>query len=299
MTTIIDGAQIAADIRHRLQQRLKALVCVTGKRPCLATITVGKRPSSVSYVRRQRAVCSSVDVDFEEISLPEHTRQEELVAEISRLNGEARISGILLQLPLPEHLDQRTAQSYILPHKDVEGVHPMNIGALVSDDRPPVTAPCTALAVMECLRWTKVELSGKEIVIVGHSAIVGKPVLLMLLASATAAPTPTICHIATRHLERHVKRADVLIVAAGRPGLITGSMVKDGVVVIDVGINRVSESGHPEGGKIVGDVCFDEVAVRASHITPVPGGVGVVTCMMLMRNTINLFALQHHQAVER
>lgn len=296
MTVIIDGKLIAGEIRSRLERRLKTLTRAVGERPCLAVLTVGSTPAVLSYIGQQRTLCASLGVDFEEVSLSEQTTQDRLVAEIARLNTDARVTGILLHLPLPAHLDHRAVQSYILPHKDAEGMHPTNIGALVCDDRPPLVAPCTPLAIMECLRWTRIDLAGREVVIVGHSAIVGKPLLLLLLASATAAPTPTVCHIATRHLERHVKRADVLIVAAGRPNLITGSMVKDGVVVVDVGINRIPDGKGST--RVVGDVCFDEVAVRASHITPVPGGVGAVTCMMLMRNLTNLFALQHRQAVE-
>ncbi|HIE43251.1 MAG TPA: bifunctional 5,10-methylenetetrahydrofolate dehydrogenase/5,10-methenyltetrahydrofolate cyclohydrolase, partial [Candidatus Omnitrophica bacterium] len=235
----------------------------------------------------QNKACSELGISYRLNELPESTSQNELVEFIEKLNQNSQVTGIILQMPVPSHINGREVQMAISPSKDVEGIHPCNVGRLLYGTA--VLAPCTALAVMELLRSTKVPLKGKEVTVVGHSEIVGKPLLLMLLESLFESPTPTVCHIATRDVSFHTRGADILIVAVGKAGLITGEMIKEGAIVIDVGINRVvdkDKEGNVIKKKIVGDVVFDEAVKKASLITPVPGGVGPVTTAMLLKNTI-------------
>ncbi|MCK4262297.1 bifunctional 5,10-methylenetetrahydrofolate dehydrogenase/5,10-methenyltetrahydrofolate cyclohydrolase, partial [bacterium] len=213
---------------------------------------------------------------------------------IEKLNEDAKVTGIILQMPVPQQINSRKVQTAISPSKDVEGMNPVNMGMLIYGQAK--VAPCTARGAMELLRSSGVELKGKEVTVVGHSEIVGKPITLMLLESLMESPTPTVCHIATKDLAEHTKKADILIVAVGKAGLIKGDMIKEGAIVIDIGINRVpvlDEKGNPvlnEKGKpkkkTVGDVVFEEAVQRVSYISPVPGGVGPLTTAMLLKNTV-------------
>lgn len=273
---LIDGNQIAAKIKQNLINEIKKIKA-KGIVPHLEAVLVGNNLSAKIYAESQNKACKELDITYKLNTFPESISQTELEDFIRQLNENPEVTGIILQMPVPSHINARQVQTKISPSKDVEGIHPVNIGELVYGKS--VLAPCTALAVMEILKSINVSLKGKEIVIVGHSEIVGKPLMLLLLQSSLESPTPTVCHIATKDLSFHTKRADILIVAAGKAGLIKGDMIKEGAIVIDVGINRV-------GKKIVGDVVFEEAVQKASMITPVPGGVGPVTTVMLLKNTI-------------
>ncbi len=235
------------------------------------------------YVRNQRRVSKRAGIEFDHFQLSADITQAEVMAQIYRLNDDWTVSGIILQRPIPDHLDLKEIQGSIAPNKDVEGMHPANIGKVVYNDY--VMGPCTSLASMECLRATKADMRGMDAVVVGHSEIVGKPLALHLLGELA---TVTVCHHETRQLAMHTRRADVLFVAVGKPNLITADMVKPGAVIIDIGINQITVPDG-EGGKkrkTVGDVAFDEVSDVAGWITPVPGGVGPVTLAILMRNVV-------------
>ncbi len=283
---LIDGKQIASKIKENLILELKQIKD-KGIIPHLEAVLVGDNLSAQIYAENQNKVCKKLGISYKLDKLSESISQKELEDFIRQLNENPKITGIILQMPVPSHINARQVQTKISPAKDVEGIHPVNIGELVYGNS--VLAPCTALAVMEILKNTEVSLKGKEIVIVGHSEIVGKPLMLLLLQSSLESPTPTVCHIATQDLASHTKRADILIVAAGRVGLVKGDMIKEGAIVIDVGINRIvkkDETGKVIDRKIVGDVVFEEAVQKASMITPVPGGVGPVTTVMLLKNTL-------------
>lgn len=292
---LIDGNQIASKIKRNLINDIKNIK-TKGITPHLEAVLVGDNAGAKIYAKNQDKACSELGISYKLDELPETTSQKELEGFIQKLNENPKVTGIILQMPVPSHIDGREVQMKISPSKDVEGIHPFNIGKLLYGENMPArpyfyggVAPCTALAVMEILRSVNVTLKGKEVVVVGHSEIVGKPLMLLLLQSPLESPTPTICHIATKDLAFHTKRADILIVAVGKAGLIKGDMLKEGAIVIDVGINRIikkDETGKVIGRKIVGDVVFDEAVQKASLITPVPGGVGPVTTVMLLKNTL-------------
>ncbi|MCX5709821.1 MAG: bifunctional 5,10-methylenetetrahydrofolate dehydrogenase/5,10-methenyltetrahydrofolate cyclohydrolase, partial [Candidatus Omnitrophica bacterium] len=243
----------------------------------LASIQVGENAGAASYVKSQAKVAEALGIEYQLHKLSEDTHEAHLIDFIQKLNANKSVNGIIIQMPLPQQIDYKKISQYILPEKDVEGMHPQNIGKILFGKAKIL--PCTPAAVMELIAASGVDLYGKEVVIVGHSEIVGKPLALMLLERFA---TVTVCHIGTSKagkLEEHVKKAEVLIVAVGKAGLIKGSLVKEGAIVIDVGINRVAD-------KIVGDVEFETAEPRASYITPVPGGVGPLTVTMLMRNLV-------------
>ncbi len=269
----LDGKALALRIREELAVKTAELKA-HGVTPGLAVILVGNDPASETYVRNKGIACEKAGMHSETIRLPEETTQEELLARIRALNADPAIDGILVQLPLPAHLDERAALNAILPEKDVDGFHLLNAGKLLTGEASVV--PCTPKGVMRLIREAGVSLAGKEAVVVGRSNIVGKPMALLLLQAGC---TVTVCHSKTRDLAEHTRQADVLVVAVGKPGLIRGDMVKPGAVVIDVGINRVD-------GKLYGDVAFDEAAEKAGWLTPVPGGVGPMTIAMLLENTL-------------
>ena len=276
--TVIDGAAIAREIKADVQRRVDALRA-QGKSVRLAALLVGATPSGELYAQRQAESCKAVGVDYQLIPLPADVTQNEVKRQIRALNADASVTGIMMHLPLPPHLRAPRLQYEIDVVKDVEGVNPANIGYVIYGQT--LIAPCTALAVVELIHSTNVELYGAEVVVVGASEIAGKPIALLL---AEQMATVTICHIATRDLARHTRDADILVVAAGKAGLITGEHVKDGAIVIDVGINRIKQ---PDGTmKTVGDVDFESVAKKAAYITPVPGGVGPMTVAMLLKNTL-------------
>ena len=282
---IIDGKKIAGRIKEEVKKGVEELRR-KGIRVTLHSIMVGDNPASKVYVRNQRRGAEEVGIEYNLHEFPEDISQPELIGFIEKLNDDREVSGIILQVPVPPSLNAREIQLHISPSKDVEGVNPYNMGLLLYGRGRLL--PCTPRAAMILLESTGVPLKGKEVTLVGHSEIVGKPLALMLLESLYEAPTPTVCHIATRDLSFHTRRADILIVAVGKAGLIRGDMIKEGAVVIDIGINRVKvkdEEGK-EKFKIVGDVVFEEALEKVSFITPVPGGVGPVTTAVLLQNTL-------------
>jgi methylenetetrahydrofolate dehydrogenase (NADP+)/methenyltetrahydrofolate cyclohydrolase len=279
---IIDGNAYAQTILADARSRA-AVLRESGWQPRLVSLTVGDNPAAALYVRNQGRACEQVGVGFESRSYPGEITQGEMLAAIQALNVDPRVTGIILQRPVPAGLDLKCLQETVHPIKDVEGMNPANIGNIVYGDF--ALGPCTSLASVALLRSTGLTLRGLDIVIVGHSEIVGKPVALLLVEELA---TVTLCHHGTRNLAQHTRRADALFVAVGKPGLITGDMVKPGAAVIDIGINHV-EVEQPDGSRvreIVGDVDFDSVREVAGWITPVPGGVGPVTVAMLLRNTL-------------
>jgi methylenetetrahydrofolate dehydrogenase (NADP+) / methenyltetrahydrofolate cyclohydrolase len=275
---IIDGAALATALREDVIKRVAGLAA-QGRAVHLTAILVGSTPAGELYADRQRQACQAVGINYTLRTLPAETDAATLKKTIQSLNHDPSVSGIMLHLPLPKHLDATAMQYQIDPIKDVEGVNPANIGYVVYGHT--LIAPCTALAVLELIKSTGFALRGAEAVIVGASEIAGKPITLLL---AEQMATTTLCHIATRDLAQHTRRAEVLVVAVGKPNLIGADMVRDGAVVIDVGINRVTA---PDGTKrTVGDVDFEAVKDRAAWLTPVPGGVGPMTVAMLLTNTV-------------
>lgn len=270
---LLEGKPVAARIKEDLKKQIQEL----NLKPVLASIQVGDNAGAEAYAKSQRKTAENLGIEYRFHKLSQDTKEQELIDFIKKLNEDKGVNGIILQMPLPAHIDYKKMSSFIESAKDVEGIHPANIGKLTFGMAKVL--PCTPAAVMELLKETGIDLYGKEVVIVGHSEIVGKPLSLLLLEKFA---TVTVCHIGTSQagkLQQHVRNAQILIVAVGKAGLIKGEWIKQGVVVIDVGINRV-------GGKIVGDVEFQEAAKRAAWITPVPGGVGPLTVIMLMRNLV-------------
>lgn len=282
---LIDGVAIASAIRAEVAREAAELTA-RGVKPGLAVILVGDDPASAVYVRSKGKACEAAGMHSVTILLPATTTQSELLAQVDALNADPAIHGILVQMPLPKHLDPDVVIRRIRPDKDVDGFHPVNVGKTLIGERDGFV-PCTPAGVQELLLRSGVETKGADCVIVGRSNIVGKPMMALLVQSGRGAnATVTMCHSATRDLAAHVRRADILIVAAGRPGMITGSMIRPGAVVIDVGINRLPDPSAPKGYRIVGDVEFESVREVASRVTPVPGGVGPMTIAMLLKNTV-------------
>ncbi len=275
MAKIIDGKAISAQIREEIAEEVKEYFEKTGKRPGLAVVIVGENPASQVYVRNKKKACEQVGFNSWVYEMPESTIQEELNALIDRLNADPEVHGILVQLPLPRHLDEEQVILRIKPEKDVDAFHPYNVGRITIGD--PKFLPCTPAGIMELLHRSDIDISGKECVVIGRSNIVGKPMALLLLAENG---TVTVCHSKTRDLKEICRRADILVVAIGKADFVTANMVKDGAVVIDVGMNRNKD------GKLTGDVDFASVSEVASHITPVPGGVGPMTITMLLQNAL-------------
>ncbi|MDI6789129.1 MAG: bifunctional methylenetetrahydrofolate dehydrogenase/methenyltetrahydrofolate cyclohydrolase FolD [Thermodesulfobacteriota bacterium] len=281
---IISGTEIAKQIRADLKEEVANLKAKHDITPGLATVLVGDDPASKVYVGQKEKGCAELGIYSERIDLPGDTPEADLLALIDRLNKDPRINGILVQLPLPKHIDERKVLYAIDPAKDVDGFHPVNVGKLMIGTR--CFLPCTPHGIQELLIRSGVETAGAEVVVVGRSNIVGKPIANMLIQKGKGADaTVTVCHTRTKDMAFHTRRADILIVAAGRPKTVTADMVKEGVVVIDVGVNRIGQT--PEGKAILaGDVDFESVKEKASAITPVPGGVGPMTITMLMQNTV-------------
>ncbi len=282
---LIDGAAIAREIRAEVARDV-ALLVSRGVRPGLAVVLVGDDPASAVYVRSKGKACEEAGMHSVTIRLPATTTQDELLAHVQALNTDPAIHGILVQMPVPKQIDPDVVIRHIRPEKDVDGFHPVNVGKNLIGERDGFV-PCTPAGVQELLVRSGVETRGAECVIIGRSNIVGKPMMALMVQSGPGAnATVTVCHSATRDLAAHTRRADVLIVAAGRPRMVTGAMIKRGAVVIDVGVNRVSDPGAPRGYRLVGDVDFESACQVASRITPVPGGVGPMTIAMLLRNTV-------------
>lgn len=275
MAHIIDGKKISASLRANIAERTAEFTKKTGVRPGLAVIIVGSNQASQVYVRNKHKACAEVGFYSEVHEMPENTTMDELLSKIDELKNNASVHGILVQLPLPAHLDEKAVINAIPPEKDVDAFHPINTGKIMIGD--PLLLPCTPAGVMKMLEYEKIDVSGKECVVVGRSNIVGKPMAMLLLG---ANGTVTICHSKTKNLAEVTRRADILVSAVGKAHFITADMVREGAVVIDVGMNR------DENGKLCGDVDFASVSEKASAITPVPGGVGVMTITMLLENTL-------------
>ncbi|MHB8110201.1 MAG: bifunctional methylenetetrahydrofolate dehydrogenase/methenyltetrahydrofolate cyclohydrolase FolD [Syntrophorhabdaceae bacterium] len=281
---IISGTEVARQVRERIAQDVTALRETSGITPGLVTILVGNNPASVSYVAGKQKTAKELGFFSIQDDQPENISENDLIDLIRKYNGDPKIHGILVQLPLPGHINETRVLYSIDPDKDVDGLHPMNLGRLMIGEAR--FYPCTPFGIRELLAMNGIETKGAEVVVVGRSNLVGKPIAMMLVQKESHAnATVTMCHTATRNLSDHTKRADILIVAAGRAGAITADMVKNGAVVIDVGVNRIGTT--PEGkAKLCGDVDFESVKEKASVITPVPGGVGPMTITMLMQNTL-------------
>ena len=270
---ILDGKVMSEKLRAEIAERVAGLKA-KGVTPGLAVILVGNDPASEIYVRNKGKGCEETGMYSRTIQLPEETTQEELDSEIEKLNADPAIHGILVQLPLPKHLDEQAALAKILPEKDVDGFHLINAGNMLTGTEGVIA--CTPRGALYMIKSTGIDLNGKEAVVIGRSNIVGKPMAMLLLRENC---TVTICHSRTKNLAEHTRRADILVAAVGKAGFVTADMVKDGAIVIDVGINRVD-------GKVCGDVDFESVKEKAGWITPVPGGVGKMTITMLLDNTV-------------
>jgi len=277
---LLEGKIIAESLKAKLKAEVEGLKAKSGRAPKLAALQVGENASSAVYVNAQKKVAQALRIEYELKVVPDTISRAALENLVKEMNKDDSVTAIILQLPVPKGIDAKALINLIAPLKDAEGMTPENLGKIMSGQQR--IAPCTAMAVMELLESTKVNLYGKEAVVVGHSEIVGKPLALMLLNKFV---TTTVCHIATGErgvLPEHVKRAEILIAAVGKAGIIKGDWIKEGAIVIDVGINRL-------GDKILGDVEFDGASQRASYITPVPGGVGPLTTTLLMKNVVELF----------
>jgi methylenetetrahydrofolate dehydrogenase (NADP+)/methenyltetrahydrofolate cyclohydrolase len=286
---VIDGNRIAAEIVAELKAQVSA---IKGRKPCLALVRVGEDPASVSYVRKKGQTAADIGIESRNLLPPAAIEQAALETLVDNLNEDPGVDGILVQSPLPGHLDERAVFRRIAPEKDVDGFSPVNMGKLAQEDDTGFTA-CTPSGIMELLARSSVNLEGKHVVVLGRSLIVGKPAALLALQKrAGANATVTVCHSKTANLAAITRQADVLIAAIGRPEFVTADMVKPGVVVIDVGVNRVADPSKKAGYRLVGDVHFAGVSALASKITPVPGGVGPMTVAMLMRNTVKAFQIR-------
>ena len=281
---IIDGAKVAADMRAELKEHVAELK-KKGIVPGLGVILVGQDPASKSYVTAKERACAEIGIYSDDNRLPAQTSQNDLITLIKKMNADPKINGILVQLPLPKHLNEAQVLMTVSPDKDVDGFHPTNVGRMVVGEK--AFLPCTPHGVIQLLIRSSVTIDGSHVVIVGRSNIVGKPLANMLIQkSPTGNATVTICHTRTKNLAFHTKQADIVIAAAGRPNTITADMIKPGAVVIDVGVNRVDDETKKSGYRLVGDVDFENVKEKASLITPVPGGVGPMTITMLLYNTV-------------
>ena len=280
----IDGKKIAAEIRAEVAAEAAAMKA-SGVGPGLAVVLVGENPASVSYVTAKERACAECGIRSFPVRLPATASQAELLAEVARLNADPAVDGILVQLPLPKWLDEQAVIRAIAPEKDVDGFHPISLGRLLLG--LDTFVPCTPAGILELLARSGVDPAGRHAVVVGRSNIVGKPVAFLLARKGSGGnATVTMCHTGTRDLAAHTRTADILVVAAGRPGTVTADMVKPGAVVIDVGVNRVPDASKKAGYRLVGDVDYAGVAPIASLITPVPGGVGPMTIAMLLKNTL-------------
>lgn len=281
MYKLISGKEVSEAVKLRVAEEVKALKA-NGIEPCLAVILVGDDPASRVYVNNKKKACEFCGIRSLEYVLPAETTEEELIGLVEKLNNDKSVNGILCQLPLPKHLDEKKVLNLIKPEKDVDAFHPENVGHIMIGDFNFL--PCTPAGIMEMFRFENIDLDGKNCVVIGRSNIVGKPMaMLMLKENATV----TICHSRTKNLKEVVAGADIIVAAVGRPNFVTADMVKDGAVIIDVGINRMDD------GKLCGDVDFEACKEKASYITPVPGGVGPMTIATLMQNTITATKIQN------
>ena len=283
---LIDGNAIAKSIIEELAIEVGQL---SGKKPVVAFIRVGNDPASISYVRKKEKTAERIGIESRLYLLAEDVGREELFAQIDTLNADHNVNGILIQAPLPKHIDETETFNRVLPGKDVDGFNTLNIGKLCQDDKNGFVA-CTPAGIVELIKRSDIETEGKHVVVLGRSQIVGKPAALLMMRKALPGnATVTVCHSRTTNLPSITRQADVLIAAIGRANFVKGDMVKEGVAIIDVGINRVEDATKKRGYRLVGDVEFEAVAPKSSHITPVPGGVGPMTVAMLMHNTLRAF----------
>lgn len=289
---IIDGKAVAAEVRAEVAAVVAQRVEAGKSRPGLATVLVGENPASQVYVRMKQKACAEAGIESFGYNLPEDTSQEDLENLVRELNADERVNGILVQLPLPKHLDEERVLAAISLDKDVDGFHPVNIGRLAQKGRKPQFIPCTPAGCMLLLRKNLDTLEGVNAVVLGRSNIVGMPVALLLVE---ANATVTICHSRTKNLPDVVRQADVLVAAVGRPEMVRGDWIKPGAVVIDVGVNRIDDPSAKNGTRLVGDVAYDEAVEVAGAITPVPGGVGPMTIAMLLQNTLKAAELSDKQ----
>jgi methylenetetrahydrofolate dehydrogenase (NADP+)/methenyltetrahydrofolate cyclohydrolase len=283
MNTVIDGNAISAKIRQELAADIEAMKKRNGVVPGLAVVLVGDNPASLTYVRNKNRAAHKIGIHSEQHTLPSTAQLSDVLEILSKLNSDPSIHGILVQLPLPKHIDGNAVLNAIDPDKDADGLSSINLGRLVSGEA--LLKPCTPFGILKLLSYTGIRTEGMHVVVVGRSILVGKPISVMLAEKGLDA-TVTLCHSKTRDLASVTRQADILIAAIGRPEFITADMVKTGAVVIDVGINRVKDASLPKGYRIVGDVKYDEVAPKCSAITPTPGGVGPMTVTMLLYNTV-------------
>lgn len=279
---IIDGKEIAAEVRREVAEKTTALKA-KGTTPCLAVILVGENPASVSYVTGKQKALAEAGMADRSMHLPESTTEEELLKIISELNNDKTVHGILVQLPLPKHINEEKILLAISPEKDVDGFHPVNVGNLVIGKK--AFLPCTPHGIIVLLQKMNIETSGKHAVVIGRSNIVGKPVAILLARKETNC-TVTICHTGTKNMAEITKQADIIIAAAGKPHTLTKEMIKPGAAVIDVGVNRIPDATKKSGFRLIGDCDFEDLKETAGFITPVPGGVGPMTIAMLMQNTL-------------
>jgi methylenetetrahydrofolate dehydrogenase (NADP+)/methenyltetrahydrofolate cyclohydrolase len=292
---LIDGKTIASQIQNEIRNSVATL---SERKPCLAVILVGEHPPSQIYVTRKAKACEEVGILSLRHTFPSTLSEAELLKEIDRLNQDTSVDGILVQLPLPKHLNPLKITQHITPSKDVDGLHPMNVGKLLMGD-PNAFAPCTPLGIQVMLERSGVETAGKHVVIIGRSNLVGKPMAALLMQNAQGAnATVTVAHSATKGLKDICLTADILIAAMGNPRFITADMVKENAIVIDVGINSVPNPDKPGANKLVGDVDFDAVSKKCALITPVPGGVGPMTIAMLLSNTLKSYVARSKITLE-
>ena len=283
---VIDGNAVASDLLEELAKKVQAF---EGTKPCVVFIRVGEDPASVSYVRKKEKTAAKVGIESRLLVFPESLSEKELLGKISELNEDHSVHGILVQAPLPSHMDDRKVFNHVAPYKDVDGFNATNLGLLCQENEEAF-ASCTPAGILELLKRTKVDTTGKHVVVLGRSLIVGKPVGMLLLQKGVPGnATVTYCHSRTPDLANHTRQADILIAAIGKPYFVDKSMVKPGAIVIDVGINRIPDETRKSGFRLVGDVDYEEVAPVSSHITPVPGGVGPMTVAMLMKNTVKAY----------
>ena len=283
MSRIIDGKALSANLRGEIARGVAALKAEKGVTPGLAVILVGENPASVSYVTAKEKACAEVGMASREIRMGADTSEEALIAEIRRLNEDATIHGILVQLPLPRHISEKAVIDAIAPEKDVDGFTPVNVGRMLIGEE--CFLPCTPHGIIKLIEFAGVEIAGKHAVVIGRSNIVGKPVAA-LLARRECNATVTVCHTGTPDVAHFTRQADIVVVAAGRPNTLRGDMLKPGAVVIDVGVNRIPDATRERGFRLVGDADYETCSAVASAITPVPGGVGPMTITMLLWNTL-------------
>lgn len=289
---LLDGKVVSEQILTSLKSEIEVLKSKGLPAPFLAAILVGNNPASETYVASKKKSCLAIGMNSEVVNLSADISEAELVEVISKFNSDTSCSGILVQLPLPKHINENNIINAILPEKDVDGFHPINLGRLMIGTDTLV--PCTPAGIHEMIKFYNIETSGKHVVVVGRSNIVGKPIANILLQKkAFANAVVTVCHSAAKDLSVFTKQADILIAAIGVPQFIKADMVKDGAVVIDVGINRIEDASRPRGYRIVGDVDFENVAPKSSFITPVPGGVGLTTIALLLKNTFLAYKMQN------